>query len=200
MNEPKRILDEDGGLARALLSSAEHDAPPPGSRGKAMAALGIAGGATVATTAKAATAAKLVSLKWIGIALLPVAIGTTYLATRPSTSPSPSPGTSPSTSPSTSTSTSTSTSSSLEVEAPMTSSAPVEVAPIVSTPPSPTPKIAPVTKGADEAALIDAAVRAIKAGDKKTALAKLDEYDRRFKGGILESSARDLRAKAAKLP
>jgi hypothetical protein len=193
MNEPKRILDSEESLSRALLASAEDDRPPPGSRAKAMAALGI--GAAVATTASTAAGAKLVAWKWIvGLALVPVAASTAYVATRTETKSEPT--IAPPT-------VSVAAPKSSVVPAAIAPSEPVVVPPVVSTAP---PKVAapvvkpPSTQVADEAALIDAAARALKSGDKKTALAKLDEYDRRFKGGVLEGSARDLRAKAAKLP
>lgn len=196
MNEPKRILDSDEGLSRALLASAEDDRPPPGSRAKAMAALGIGAAAAVTTTAGTAAGAKLFAWKWIvGLALLPVAVGTAWVATRAPTRSEPA-----SAPPSVSVVASAATISSAKPA--VTASEPVVLPPVVSTAP---PKAVPVVKPpstqvADEAALVDAAARALKSGDKKTALAKLDEYDRRFKGGVLEGSARDLRAKAAKLP
>src|SRR4051794_28963216 len=84
MNEPKRILDSEESLSRTLLASAEDDRAPAASRAKAMAVLGIgaATAATVTTTAGAATGAKVLGFKWLAIALLPVAAGTAYVATR----------------------------------------------------------------------------------------------------------------------
>src|SRR5690349_11114720 len=72
MSEPRRLLEEGGSdVERALLRSARHDAPPAGSRRRALVALGLAGsvGATVTTTTAASTATTAL-LKWIGVGML----------------------------------------------------------------------------------------------------------------------------------
>jgi hypothetical protein len=93
MSEPRRFLEDGGGLEQSLLRSAREDAPQPGSRQRTLAALGLGVGvsvlgasATTAATAKAATAtatatataaatatpavkvaATIGMLKWIGV-------------------------------------------------------------------------------------------------------------------------------------
>jgi hypothetical protein len=84
MSEPRRFLKDGGGFEQSLLRSAREDRPSPGSRQRALTALGlgagvIGAGATVSTAAAAAAAstatpamkaaASLGLLKWIGVGI-----------------------------------------------------------------------------------------------------------------------------------
>ena len=94
MSEPRRLLDDAGSdLELALLRSALEDQPPPRSRRRALAALGLEGrldgaSAAVSTTTAAsmtlAAASQLMVLKWISVGLVGgiLALGTLNDATR----------------------------------------------------------------------------------------------------------------------
>ena len=79
MSEPRRFLKDGGGFEQSLLRSAREDRPSPGSRQRALAALGLGAGvlgagATATAAASTATpavkaAASLGLLKWIGVGI-----------------------------------------------------------------------------------------------------------------------------------
>lgn len=212
MSEPRRLLDEGGSEDElSILRAGRADGPSPGSRQKALIALGLAGSATVVTTAATATAGAALAesagtvalLKWVGAGVLAglLTIGGVYLdggAPTPSPSPPPRP----------------------QVQAPAETShggaatAPVDPAPVLPVAPVEAPsasapaRTSPVASGstarpmaslADEVAALDAARVALRAGDASGALRALDDCDRRFAGGMLGPEAMVLRIDALAL-
>ncbi len=217
MSEPRRLLDDGGSdLERSILRAGRADAPSPGSRRKALAALGLAGGATVTAASSSATAALAKSagtvalLKWIGVGLVGglLTIGVVTLQSSPRGDPPPAPrpavppvtlgGTprppvaavaaprSPDPSPS-------------GEEAVTVGDPPRAPPPLVAPPPEPPPRASgrpAATSLMEEVAALDAAREALAAGDAPRALRALDDHDRRFAGGALGPETTVLRIDA----
>jgi hypothetical protein len=215
MNEPRRLLEEEGSeLERALLRSAFDDAPSPDGRRRTLVALGLAGGigtavTTTATTGAASTLLKtgaaVVMIKWIGVGMLGGlvtvgALAAVDAARAPSDAPAmvASKGHAP---------------LAEQRAGAVASAARGDDAPAVA-PPAPIPsgeaRVEPVraaprasasaapdrtARGAlsDEVASLDAAHRALDAGDTAGALRAIDAYDRRFPGGALATESMVLR-------
>jgi hypothetical protein len=91
MSDPTRLNDlhdEDSAAERELLATSRVDAPPPGARNRALAALGVAGGATLVTLTTVESAHHGLRftriLKVLGVFGLVAAIGSfAYEKTRP---------------------------------------------------------------------------------------------------------------------
>jgi hypothetical protein len=202
MSEPRRLLEGGGSEDElALLRSARHDAPPPGSRGRTLVALGLAGsvGATVTTTTAASTATAAL-FKWIGVGMLAgMATVGTVAVVQPGAAPSrpqvAAKGFAPE------------ATRKAAVAAQLPAAEPPPAAPPVPPAgeiPSAQPSAAPVDPPhasakpslADEVAALDVAREALAAGDAGRALRALDQHDQRFAGGMLGPEATVLRIEA----
>jgi hypothetical protein len=202
MDAPKRIVDDPAAdsIARSLIEDARSETATPGAKGRTLAALGVIGATTVATT----TSSALTALKALGVGVLTAGLlaGGALIATR---------GADPPTAPS------IVTPSPLPPEA----SPPVEIAPpaVVSAPtasssprvaakprarapdakmaaaPSPSSS-APTTRLAEEAQNLEAARRELGARNAQSALVLLDRYERDFPRGELRPEATALRVEA----
>lgn len=196
MSDPKRLLDRGTDpLSAKLLRSGLRDAPDARSRGKAIAALGlaaasgtVAGSAAATVSSKALPAAWLVLLKWFGLGVIggAVTIGAVRLSSPEPTAPAQAPV------------------APTQVAA-VQPSAPSRI-PIVSSaetappPPSAPPVVASTPQTprtlAEEVASLDAARKLLSAGDPSGALAALDRHRRDFPGGALGPEAMLVRLEA----
>jgi hypothetical protein len=227
MSEPRRFLKDGGGFEQSLLRSAREDRPSPGSRQRALAALGLGAGvlgagatatAAVSTASPAVKAAASVGLlKWIGVGIAggalvvgaaevahsvtpqPASVASVALSetARPAFPSSRSPATGAPSIP-------VDSSKELDPEAivapPVVVAAPLAsaAAPIAEAPRARTPSPASSAL-ADEIAALDGAREALASGDSSRALRALDARDRAFPRGALGPEATVLRIEALAL-
>lgn len=205
MMEPRRLIDDSPGeLEAALLRAGRETRASSRARLSTLAALGVAGSAVVAGKSAAATlsSSSVQQLVAAGAVAVAATIGVLALTVGRSTPPIPAASvpvavTSPTASPP--------SGSDDVVEAPAAtpeSTAPAAAAPAVSPPrtastPAPVaPRPAPSASLADETRSLDAARKALAAGDSSGALTRLDDHARRFPRGGLALEAEVLRIEA----
>ena len=223
MSEPRRFLKDGGGFEQSLLRSAREDRPSPGSRQRALAALGVGAGvlgagatatAAVSTASPAVkAAASLGLLKWIGVGIAGGALVVGAAEVAHSVAPQPAHVTSAaldehsrgavtlsrspaSNLPSVPADT-TKEPVSEAIVAPPSIAAPAAsaVAPVAEAPRTRTPSPASSAL-ADEIAALDSAREALASGDASRALRALDARDRAFPRGALGPEATVLRIEA----
>jgi len=70
MTDPRRLLEDVGGVQRELLRAGMEDAPPSNAKGRAAVALGVVAGTTVTTSAATAGATAVATkATWLGMSL-----------------------------------------------------------------------------------------------------------------------------------
>lgn len=212
MNEPKRLIEGGGDrLGVAALRAARRDGPPAGSKQRALAALGVAGAATVAGSVGKAAVVPFALGPWalsalgVGVVSAGVAISVALSSPAPGiasppTAPPPSAALAPPGAP-----------RAAVAEAPThapppeaSSAPPAEVAPIPTpaTAAPASPRVAPTSSEArratlaDEVAALDAARAALASRDGAGALRALDRYAADFPRGFLGQEATVLRVEA----
>ena len=226
MSEPRRFLNNGGDFEQSLLRSAREDRPSPGSRQRALAALGVGAsvlGAGATATAAVSTASPAVKaaaslglLKWIGVGIADGALVVGAAEVAHSVAPQPAHVTSaaleeqgraavpPSRSPATNLppipAGDTKEPVSSAIEAPLAIVAPAaSAAALIAEPPrarTPSPASSAL---ADEIAALDGAREALASGDASRAIRALDARDRAFPRGALGPEAMVLRIEALAL-
>ncbi len=228
MSEPRRFLNDGGGLEQSLLRSARDDRPSPAARRRTLAALGLGAsvlGASATATAAASPAVKAAAslglLKWIGVGIAGgvLVVGAAEVVHSVSSPPS-----------------TTITSAAIDDHARASSATPrgparglgavpvdtskelvspvIEAPPLVAAPAAAASSIAAATDAprarslspspassalADEIAALDGAREALASGDSSRALRALDARDRAFPRGALGPEATVLRIEALAL-
>lgn len=203
MKDPQPLLDDGAtALELALLQAGDADRPSPKARQAALAALGLSGAILSASSPVAAAAgnaavssgARLLAAKWWAIGALVTASGAAGLgygyatsAGSPATSPSAHAAPQPSHAPLTSTA---------ELPAPQVFPTPIPVVTTTEHPPAPPLRSSSSASNPgiqDQIAIIDRARAAVAAHQPAAAMAALDDYQRRFPGGVLAQEASLLR-------
>ena len=196
---PLKELPE--GANQALLRSAKHDSPLPGSRRRAMVALGVGGSLLASSTASAASLAGIGLLKWLGIvALASAVVGGSVLGVQAVNAPQAAPARRGAAQ-------ATQAVEAVVVERAAATAASVAAAPesiaLDSLPAAPgepagaaagTPRPAAPSL-ADEVAALDN-VSQVMGSDPQAALAQLEKHDKQFAGGALGPEAMVLRIEA----
>ncbi len=226
MSEPRRFLKDGGAFEQSLLRSAHEDRPSPGSRQRALAALGVGAGvlgagatatAAVSTASPALkAAASLGLLKWIGVGIAggALVIGAARVAHSVTPQPTPvaatafdqsarsqaAPSRSPAGNPPSVPAETTKEPVFEEIVTPSAVAAPAAsaAAPVAEAPRMRTPLPASSAL-ADEIAALDGAREALASGDAPRALRALDARDRAFPHGALGPEAMVLRIEALAL-
>ena len=205
MSGEMRRLSEEGGsdLEISLLRSAKHDSPLPGSRRRAMVALGVGGSLLASSTASAASVAGIGLLKWLGIvALASAVVGGSVLGVQAVNAPQ-----APAAPARRGAAQATQAVEAVVVERAAATAASVAAAPesiaLDSLPAAPgepaaaaagTPRPAAPSL-ADEVAALDN-VSQVMGSDPQAALAQLEKHDKQFAGGALGPEAMVLRIEA----
>jgi len=209
MTDPRRLIDDDvTEFEAALLRAGRGEAPPPGARNRALAAVGIASG-VVAATATATTAAAAtkgggffagaLALKAFGAVVLVGAVsvgGVQYVKSRRAPAPQPTvqaPAPIPA--------------KPIVVAAPVVVAKPTIASPDPTVAPEPPKEVAPSPTSAKleapapqpsltkELAVLDEARKAL-ASDPTRALSLVDQHDKSFPGGALAQESTVLRIDA----
>ena len=191
MKDPTRLADvHPSEVARAVLRSANADAPLQGALGRTLAATGVSAGGAAAASAKIGAAALV---RWVGIALLGVALvvaGAAYMrrgqarpraASTVSVPPAPTATQQPAT-------------EATAAAAPLAMAAtPVATTPAATTA---TPRHPAASSLEVQIAAMDHARASLTAGDASGSLRALDKYDRDFPRGAFAQEANVLRVEA----
>ncbi|HVY26171.1 MAG TPA: hypothetical protein VHB79_06445 [Polyangiaceae bacterium] len=201
MRDPERLLDDGASdLELALLRAGHTDVPSDKARQAALAALGLSGAVLSASSSAAASStalssgARVLAAKWWAVGALVTAAGAAGLGYATfSGGPTAVPSVSATRPP---------------MPAPRVTGPALEPMPEAATPP-PSPAAIPRERGTtpqphtssssgapgiqEQIALIDRARSAVAAGQPAVAMAALDEYQRRFPGGVLTQEATLLR-------
>ncbi len=204
MDVPKRIVDDPAAdsVARALIEDARVETAGPGGKARTLAALGLAGGAGLASTSTAFAGVKMLGA---GVLAVGVVVAGAWMMTRedppaPVHASSPSIIAPPPVAPSVSDGTPAGESESARTP----DVAPRSDAPRIVPKSTPRAPVAPAastssaapSRLAEEARSLEVARRALEGHQARSALTALDRYERDFPRGELRPEATALRVEA----